>query len=64
MARKPKYNLGLSQELWALIDDLKGYFGEGRPEIMTYILRNWLSTNQTQISEMKAAVHQAKKGKD
>jgi hypothetical protein len=56
LAKKPQYTLRLSREIWAQIDDLKGYFGDDRPEICTYILRNWFSTNQQTIEEHKAAI--------
>jgi len=60
---KPQYTLRLSSELWAQIDDLRGYFGDDRPEVMTYILRNWFSTNQRHLNEQKAAIDKVRKGK-
>lgn len=56
MANKPQATIRLSSELWAQVDDLKGYFGDDRPEILTYILRNWFSTNQRALEEQKAAI--------
>jgi len=60
---KTQYTLRLSGEIWAQIDDLKGYFGDDRPEICTYILRNWFSTNQRAIEEQKAAIKRVGKAK-
>ncbi len=62
MPNKNQYTLRLSSELWAQIDDLRGYLGDNRPEIMTYILRNWFSTNQKQIEQQKAAIDRLSKG--
>jgi hypothetical protein len=56
VATKDQYTLRLSGELWAQIDDLEGYFGDNRAEILTYILRNWFSTNQRQITEQKESI--------
>jgi len=53
---KPAYTLRLSAEIWAQIDDLKGYFGDDRPEICTYIFRRWFSENQQTIADQKAAI--------
>jgi hypothetical protein len=60
MARKDQQTIRLSAELWAQLDDLKGYFGEDRPAVLTYILRNWFSTSQAQINEQKAAIDRIK----
>jgi hypothetical protein len=60
MAAKGQYTLRLSDELWAQIDDLEGYFGDNRAEVLTYILRNWFSTNQREIDEQKASIDRLK----
>ena len=62
MAQKDPYTLRLSDELWEQIDDLKGVFGDDRPEVLTYILRNWFSTNQRTIEEQRAAIRRVAKG--
>ena len=63
MPQKDPYTLRLSDELWAQVDDLRGYFGDDRPEVMTYILRNWFSTNQAKINEQKAAIDKVMKSR-
>ena len=57
MATKPQYTLRLSSELWAQVDDLKGYFGDDRPEILTHILRDWFLKNRHAIEEQKEAIN-------
>ena len=61
MARKDQYTLRLSPELWAQVDDLRGYFGKDRPEILTYILLSWFMSNRRQIEEQKQAVNKLRK---
>jgi hypothetical protein len=63
LAQKDPYTLRLSDELWEQIDDLIGFFGDDRPEIMTYILRNWFSTNQRTIDEQKTAIKRVARGR-
>lgn len=54
MAKKDQVSIRLSPELWAQVDDLDGYFGNGRSEVIAFILRSWFSKNQPEITDTKA----------
>ena len=62
MATKRQESIRLFPELWAQVDDLDGYFGDGKSEVIAYILRTWFSQNQPQIRDMKARIDQLRKG--
>ena len=60
---KDQESVRLSPELWAQVEDLDGYFGDGKSEVMAFILRSWFSTNQTEIRDTKARIDQLMKRK-
>ena len=61
MPQKPQESIRLSTELWAQVDDLDGYFGNGKSEVIAFILRSWFSQNQTEIRDTKARIDGLKK---
>lgn len=36
-------------EIWAQVEDLKGYFGDSPSEVVTYGLRTWFATSEREI---------------
>ncbi len=56
MAQKRQESVRLSRDLWAQIDDLDGYFGDGKSEVITFVLRSWFSQNQPEIRDTKARI--------
>jgi hypothetical protein len=53
---KNQASIRLSPELWAQVDDLDGYFGNGRSEVIAFILRSWFSKSQPEITDTKARI--------
>ena len=56
MTQKNQESIRLSPELWAQVDDLDGYFGSGKSEVIAFILRSWFSQNQAEIRDTKARI--------
>ena len=57
MANKKQRTIYLSPGLWAQIDDLIDYYGDGQHEILAHILNNWFSEHQGEITETKARIN-------
>lgn len=55
MAKK-QGTVHLPVEVWAQVDDLHGYFGDSRGEVIAYALRSWFGTSQREIQEQKARI--------
>lgn len=53
---KKQRTLHLSPLIWAQIDDLKNYYGDGPNEVLTRILNDWFDNHQQQIAEIKARI--------
>jgi hypothetical protein len=56
VANKKKETIRLSPVLWAQIHDLEGFYGDHQGEVLTHILTDWFSQNQTKIEAQKAKV--------
>jgi hypothetical protein len=56
MPKKNQVSIRLSAEVWAQVDDLDGYFGDGRSEVIAFILRSWFSQNQAEIRDTKSRI--------
>lgn len=56
MPQKDQVSIRLSAEVWAQVDDLDGYFGNGRSEVTGFILRSWFSQNQAEIRDTKSRI--------
>lgn len=56
MPQKDQESIRLSPELWAQVDDLDNYFGNGKSEVIAFILRSWFSQNQAEIRDTKARI--------
>lgn len=56
MPQKPQESIRLSEELWAQVDDLDRYFGDGKSEVIAFILRSWFAQNQEEIRATKARI--------
>jgi len=53
---KKQRTIHLSPLVWAQIDDLINYFGDGPNEVMARILNEWFDANQGRIAEVKARI--------
>lgn len=56
MAAKAQRTVYLSPYLWAQLDDLIEYYGDNQNEVLTQILNEWFSDNQTAITNTKARI--------
>ena len=54
MANKKQRSIYLSPSLWAQVDDLINYFGDGQHEVLAHILNVWLSEHDGEITARKA----------
>jgi hypothetical protein len=55
---KKQSTIHLSPLIWAQIDDLINYFGDGRNEVIARLLNEWFDEHQDRIAEMKARIDQ------
>lgn len=53
---KKQRTIHLSPLIWAQVDDLINYFGDGRNEVITRLLNEWFDEHQDRITEMKARI--------
>jgi hypothetical protein len=53
---KKQRTIHLSPILWAQVDDLVNYFGDGTNEVLARILNEWFDSNQARIAEVKARI--------
>ena len=63
MPQKDQESIRLLPELWAQVDDLDGCLGNGKSEVIAFILRSWFSKNQAEIRNTKARIDQLMKRK-
>jgi hypothetical protein len=53
---KKQRTIHLSPLIWAQVDDLINYYGDGPNEVLTRILNDWFDGHQQNIAEMKARI--------
>lgn len=54
---KQQRSVSLPLTIWAQVDDLIEYFGDGQNEVLTHLLNDWLSTNQEKITAQKSRIN-------
>ena len=53
---KIQQSVSLPPEVWVQIDDLIGYFGESRGEVITYALSVWFRTHGKEIQDERLRI--------
>jgi hypothetical protein len=53
---KKQRTIHLSPVIWAQVDDLVNYFGDGPNEVIARILNEWFDANQARIAETKTRI--------
>lgn len=53
---KIQQSVSLSPETWVQIDDLLGYFGESRGEIITHALNIWFRSHAKEIQDERQRI--------
>jgi len=53
---KIQQSVSLPPEVWVQLDDLIGYFGESRGEIITHALNIWFRTHGTEIQDERRRI--------
>jgi hypothetical protein len=54
----PKFqqSISLPPEVWVQVDDLVGYFGESRGEVITHVLNIWFRNHGAEIRDEKLRI--------
>jgi hypothetical protein len=53
---KKQRTVHLSPLIWAQVDDLINYYGDGPNEVLTRILNDWFDNHQLEIAAIKARI--------